>query len=448
MRVIIAGAGEVGTHLARMLSSEDQDITLIDSDPKKLKYAEYATDILAICKDPTSINTLKEAEVDHADLFVSVLPEEASNIMVGMLAAKMGAKRTIVRINNKEFLHPEYVKYFVTLGLDVLIYPELLASKEIVASIENPWARQYVDLFDGALALVGVKVRNGAPLVGKYLRELTVTKEKIMHIVAIKRDLETIIPSGNTQVMHGDIVFFTCNKNHLIDIRELCGKSKRDAKRIVILGASHIGVLAAKMMPHSLKISIIEQDKERCSEIAAILPSNVQVFNGDGRDPELLQEVGLDTADVFIALTGNSETNILACLSAKRYGVFKTIAKEENIDYIPLAERLDIGTLINKKLIAAGYIHRMLLGADTATVKCLTIANADVAELVAGKNSKITKKKIKDLDLPKGITLGGMVRGGAPQMIDGDTQIEALDHVVVFCLGTSMHKLTDLFKAN
>lgn len=444
MRVVIAGAGEVGTHLARMLSSEDQDITLIDSDPKRLKYAEYATDMLAICKDPTSVTTLKEADVSHADLFVSVLPEEASNIMVGMLAAKMGAKRTIVRINNKEFLHPEYVHFFSDLGLDILIYPELLASQEIVSSIENPWARQYVDLFDGALALVGVKVRNGAPLVGKFLRELS-AQEKIFHIVAIKRDLGTIIPTGNTQVMHGDIVFFTCDKNHLSVVRELCGKNRRDAKKIVILGASHIAVLAARMMPHSLKINIIEQDKDRCNEIAARLPGNVQVFNGDGRDPDLLQEVGMDNADVFISLTGNSETNILACLSAKRYGVFKTIAKEENIDYIPLAERLDIGTLINKKLIAAGYIHRMLLGADTASVKCLTIANADVAELIAKKDSKITKKKVKDLNLPTGITLGGMVRSGSPQMIDGETQILPYDHVVVFCLGTSMRKLTELF---
>ncbi|GAD05524.1 Trk system potassium uptake protein TrkA [Porphyromonas crevioricanis JCM 15906] len=446
MRVIIAGAGAVGTHLARMLSNEDQDITLIDRDEKRLHFAGFSTDILTIKGDPTSILTLQDSGIESADLFVSVLNESASNILACILAMRLGAKKCIARIDNQEYMQSHYAKFFKDMGIDMFIFPELLAADEIVSSIKNPWARQYIDLFDGALALVGVKIRRGAPLVGKQLKDLSINTEKTFHIVAIKRDMETIIPSGSTQVMHGDILFYTCSKSHLSLVRHLSGKDKRDANKVIIMGASQISVLTANKLPHSMQVCIIDQDPQRCIQVAAMVPANVQIFNGDGRDPELLREVGIDTTDVFIALTGNSETNILACLGAKRYGVFKTIAKEENIDYIPLAERMDIGTLINKKLIAAGHIHRMLLGVDTESVKCLTIANADVAELIARKDSKITRKRVRDLDLPDGMTLGGMVRGGVPSMIDGNTIIQPYDHVVVFCLGTSMNKLAELFR--
>ncbi len=445
MRVIIAGAGAVGTHLAKMLSSEDHDIVLVDNDDKRLRFASISTDILTIKADPTSISALTSAGIESADLFVSVLNESASNILACALAMRLGAKKSIARIDNQEYMAPQYAKFFADMGIDMFIFPELLAADEIVSSIKTPWARQYIKLFDGALALVGVKVRNGAPLVGKYLRELSNESEKAFHIVAIKRDMETIIPSGSTQVLDGDILFFTCDKSHLSLVRKLAGKEKREANKVIIIGASQIALLAAKKLPHTLQVCIIDQSPQRCAEVAAQVTKNIEVFEGDGRDPELLREARIENADVFIALTGNSETNILACLAAKRYGVFKTIAKEENIDYIPLAERLDIGTLINKKLIAAGHIHRMLLGVDTESVKCLTIANADVAELIARRGSNVTRKAVKDLDLPDGITLGGMVRGGVPSMIDGNTIIQPFDHVVVFCLGTSMHKLAELF---
>lgn len=444
MKIVIAGAGEVGAHLARMLSHEEQDIILMDIDPERLSLVSYSSDILTFRGSPTSISDLKAVGIEDADLFVGVTPEESINVTACMLASRLGAKKTIARINNQEYFDDEHLAYFEGLGVDSMIYPELLAAREIAFSIRNPWTRQYIDLFDGALALVGVKLREGAPLVGKQLKELAAT-EKQFHIVAIKRDLETIIPRGNDFIQHNDIVFFTCDKSNLETVRQLSGKKLPDLRKIVILGGSRTAVLTTKELSSKLNISIIEIDRECSMEISSMVPSNVQVFNGDGRDPELLREVGLEDADVFISLADKSETNVLACLSAKRYGVFKTIAKVENIDYIALAERLDIGTLVNKKLIAAGYIYRMLLGEDTASVKCLTIAQADVAELVARRGSWITKKKVKDLSLPPGITLGGMVRSGVPLMIEGETIIQPYDHVVVFCFDTPMSKLIELF---
>ncbi len=445
MNIVIAGAGEVGTHLAKMLSQEDQDIVLIDPDPKRLELAAMRTELLPLVCNPLSPSDLKQAKVKDADLFISVMPAEADNILACILAARIGAKKTLARINNIEYLKPDMAQYFRSMGINTMIYPELLAAHEIVSTIKNPWAREYVELFGGVLALVGVKVREGAPIVGKFLHELTQAEDKYYHVVAIKRDLETIIPKGRTQILHSDIVFFATVPSRLDDIRKLAGKKNPPIRKVVIMGGSRIAIRSIEMIPRSIQISIIEQDKDKSMRISASSPTNVKVYNGDGRDSDILREVGLDQADVFIALTENSETNVLACLGAKRFGVFKTIAKEENIDYISLADRLDIGTLINKKLLAAGSIFHFFLGEDSSTVKCLTLANADVAELVAHRDAPVTKGPVKTLDIPDGITFGGMVRNGVPQMIHGDTVIEPYDHVVVFCLNTPLNSLKEFF---
>ncbi len=446
MNIIIAGAGEVGSHLALMLSQENQDIVLIDPFPSRLERIKYHAEVLTKVGNPISFRDLIEAGVRHADLFISVMPEEATNIVACSIASKLGAKKTLARVENSEYLQYEEARHFSRLGVNTMISPELLAAKEIVSSIKTPWARQYFELFDGSIALVGVKVREGAPLEGMFLNELQNREEKkSYHIVAIKRDFETIIPNGSTQVLHGDVVFFTVLKAKLDDIRQLAGKRNVQVKKIVIMGGSRVALRAIELLPPHIHVSLVERDKEEASLISSMSPANVEVFNGDGRDPDLLKEVGLNYAEAFIALTGNSETNVLACLSAKRFGVFKTIAKEENIDYITLADRLDIGTLINQKLLAAGYIYRLFLGEDSNTVKSLTIANADVADLIVKRNSFVTQRPVKDLLLPKGITLGGMVRNGVAQMIDGNTTLQPFDHVVVFCMNHPINKLNELF---
>ena len=212
------------------------------------------------------------------------------------------------------------------------------------------------------------------------------------------------------------------------------------------MGGSRIAIRTAQYLPNNIRIKIIELDKEKSYRIAEKVPSNAMIINGDARDTDLLIQEGIKDTDAFIALTENSSTNILACMAAKRFGVFKTIAKVENLDYISLAEKMDIGNIINKKLIAASHIYQFLLDADVSNVKCLTFADAEVAELVARPNAKITKKLVKDLNLPKDMTLGGLIRNGVPMMIDGETLIQPLDHVVVFCLDSAMRKLEDYFK--
>jgi trk system potassium uptake protein TrkA len=445
MKILIAGAGEVGTHLAKMLSNEKHDIVLMDPDEDKLLFTRAGMEILPFTGNPVSLNDLEEAGASRMDLFISVTTEETTNITACMLASKMGATKTLARVNNYEYLLPKNQEFFRKAGINSMIYPEMLAAKEIVAAIKSPWSRQSWDLSGGSITLTGVKVRDNAPIVNKYLTELSVGENKFYHIVAIKRDNMTIIPRGSDRILSGDIVFFTSLKANINEIRVQTGKEDVVVKKALIMGGGRIAIRAVQYLPDSIDIKIIETSKEKSIRISEKVPENVLVINGDARDPDLLLQEGIQDAEAFIALTENSETNILACLAAKRFGVFKTIAQVENIDYISLAEKLDIGSVVNKKLIAASHIYKLLLDVDVSNVKCLAFADAEVAELTARPASRATKHKVKDLRLPRDITLGGLIRQGEPMMIDGETQILPQDNVIVFCLNSGMNRLDDYF---
>ncbi|MDH6306638.1 trk system potassium uptake protein TrkA [Parabacteroides sp. PF5-5] len=444
MKIVIAGAGEVGTYLAKMLAQENLDIILMDPDEERLQFPTSGAEILPMVGNPTSPRDLNEAGIKNADLFVSVTPEESTNIAACILATNLGAHKTFARINNFEYLLPKNKELLESLGISFMIYPEMLAAREIVTAIKRPWTRQYFELSGGAIILIGVKIRENSQLVNMKLAELP-GENKSFHIVAIKRKNETIIPRGSDQVLPGDLVFFTTTKEHIKDIQIQAGKANPEVKKIFIMGGSRIALRACQYLPGNIRIKVIELNKEKSHRIAEVVPSNVLIINGDGRNLDLLIQEGIKDAQAFVALTENESTNILACLAAKRYGVVKTIAKIENLDYIPLAESMDIGAVINKKLIAASHIYQFLLDADVSNVKSLAFASADVAELVARPNSKITRKPVKDLSLPKDLTLGGLIRDGEPMMINGNTQIQAYDNVVVFCMDTAIRKLEDYF---
>lgn len=446
MKIVIAGAGEVGTHLAKMLSREQHDIILMDENEDHLAFARSGLEILPIVGNPTSLNDLKNANIKQADLFVSVTPEESKNITACMLASNLGAHKTLARINNYEYLLPKSKELFESIGVSSMIYPEMLAAKEIVASIKRPWTRQFWELMGGELLLIGVKVRENASIVNKKLSELQdVSLKKLYHVVAIKRDNEIIIPGGTDSILPDDLVFISTTREFLKEARIITGKGNPEIKNVIIMGGGRIAVRTSQYLPDNIQIKIIETDRNKGVYLSETLPKNVMVINGDGRDMDLLLQEGIRYTQAFVALTENASTNILACLAAKRFGVFKTVAQVENIDYIPMAANLDIGSVINKKLIAASHIYQFLLDADVTNVKCMTFADANVAELTARPKSLITKKKVKDLHLPKDLTLGGLIRDGAPMMVEGETQIQANDHVMVLCLDSAMHKLKKYF---
>lgn len=444
MKILIAGAGEVGTHLAKLLGQENHDITLIDADKDRLALIRDNTDILTYIGNCTSIKALTEAGALHTDLYIGVTPEESKNITSCMLASNLGAKRTLARIDNYEYLLPKNKDFFEKLGIHSMIYPELIAAREIAMSLKTPWARFWWELCNGTVILAAAKVRENAPIVNIYLSDLGQTNKRF-HMVAIKRDTQTLIPKGSDRILPGDILYFTTLRKHIDSLPELFGKKSFEAKKIMFMGGSRITMRTIQQLPQNISIKIIERDRERAQALVEMAPSNVTVFVEDGRNAEFLLRESIGDTDAFLALTGNSEANILGCIMAKQYGVKRTIAEVENIDYIAMAERFDIGTVINKKLIAASKIYELLLKADASNIKSLTIADANVGEVIAKPNSKVTKKLIRNLNLPPDITFGALIRNGEPMLVDGDTLIEPYDQVVVFFLNKSLKNIEKLF---
>ena len=448
MKIVIAGAGAVGTHLAELLSREDQDIILIDENPEKTARLSNAGDydLMTLNVPPTSISGLKEAGVPQADLFIAVTPEETRNITCCMLAHTLGAKKTVARVDNAEYTQTQYQELFRNMGIDSIIYPEALAAKEILDGIKRSWARQYWEVHDGALIMLGIKLRETAHVINIALKDLC-GPETPYHIVAIKRGDDTIIPGGNDMLRLGDIAYFMTTKKHIQYIREIVGKEHyADVHNIMIMGGGRTTVHVAEGKPDYYTIKIIEQNEERCLRLNEVLDdSDIRIIQGDGRDTGLLTDEGLKDMQAFAALTPETETNILACLAAKRMGVRKTVAMVENMDYVSMAEKLDIGTIINKKMIAASHIYQMMLNTDVSNVKCLTIANADVAEFFVNEGSLVTEHPVKDLRLPNGVTLGGLIRDGVGHSVYGNTQLQAGDSVVVFCMSGLIKKMDRYF---
>lgn len=449
MKIVIAGAGAVGTHLAKLLSNENQDIIVIDENPEKTdKLSEAGNyDLLTLNVPPTSIMGMKEAGVPHADLFIAVTPEESRNITCCMLAHSLGAKKTVARVDNAEYMQPQHQEFFRKMGIDSLIYPEQLAAQDIVEGLKRSWARQYWEVHDGALIMLGIKLRNTAKILNQPLMELCPPGSSY-HVVAIKRDQDTLIPNGRTTLQLGDIAYFMTTKKYIPYIRELVGKETyADVQNVLVMGGGRTTVHVAQRLPDYMSMKIIEQSEARCNRLNELLENDdIMIIQGDGRDTQLLIDEGIRDTQAFCALTPETETNILACLAAKRMGVRKTVALCENMDYVDMAEKLDIGTIINKKTIAASHIYQMMLDADVNNVKCLNIANADVAEFIAAEGSPITQKPIRFIKLPTGVTIGGLVRGKVGMPVGGNTQVQPGDSVVVFCRNQMIKKLDPLFR--
>ena len=446
MKIIIAGAGAVGTHLARLLSGEHQDCVLIDESEERLSnLGDY--DIMTYQASPTSIRALKEVGVEGADLFVGVTPEESLNINACILAHALGAKKTVARIDNYEYLSQQNQEFFRNLGIDSMVYPEVLAAIDIVNGLKMSWVRQRWDVHGGALVLLGIKMRSEAEILNRPLKDLCGPDDPY-HVVAIKRKDETIIPGGLDVLEVNDLAYFMTTKDYIPYIRKIVGKEHyTDVENVIMMGGGKTSVRAALAAPDYMHVKMFELNADRCERLNQLLSEvSTLVIHGDGRDMGLLTEEGIRNTQAFVALTGNAETNILACLQAKKLGVRKTIAMVENLDYISMAESLDIGTIINKMTLAASHIFQMMLKADVHNMRSLMLVDADVAEFTAAEGSRVTRKPVKALNLPFGVTIGGLVRNGVGMLVNGNSQIEAGDSVMVFCHEQKLNSVEKYFK--
>ena len=417
MKIIIAGAHAIGTHLARLLSRSMEEITLIDESEERLASIGSDCDLLTMAGKPTSLKILHEAGVEHADLFIAVTPIESTNITACILAKNLGAKRTVARVDNPEYMEPQSQEFFKELGINRLIYPEMLAAVDINNGLKMSWVRQRWDVHEGALVMLGIKLRESCEILNRPLKDISGPNDPY-HVVAIKRGHDTIIPGGNDELKLYDLAYFMTTRNYIPYVRKIVGKEHYiDVKNVMIMGGGRTAVRAVKKMPEYMECKIIEINESRCEYLNDTLDDkHTLIIHGDGRDIPLLTEEGIRSTQAFVALTGNAETNILACLTAKRMGVRKT-----------------------------SYIYQMMLDADVMNVRFLMSANADVAEFIAKEESKVTKKPVKDLGMPVGVTIGGLVRDGEGMLVSGNTQIEPGDSVMVFCHNVNMKKIEKYF---
>ena len=447
MKIIIAGAGEVGYHLAKQLSLEEHDISVIDIDEDQLERVDSVTDVLTIKGSSTSIEMLKSARVADTDLVVAVTSSEETNLNTAILAKQLGAKKTIARVGNAEYVSKENKGIFSTVGIDHLIYPEELAAFEIQKLIERAAATDVIEFEGGKLSLLGLKLDSNIPILRKSLKDISKEYEIVdFRIVAIHRGMRTIVPSGNDLLLPNDQIFITTTHEGIGKILQLAGKDKAKIDDIMILGGGKIGKKSAQLLESSLNVKLIESDKSKTNELADQL-SKTLVIQGDGRDIDLLAQEGIIDMDAFIAVTNDAETNIIACLMAKHLGVSKTIALVDNVDYIPLTQTIGLDSLVNKKLIAANNITRFIRQSNVVTIATLQGIDAEVFEFIAKPGSEITKRPVKNLKFPKNAIIGGYIRDNQGFITKGDTQIQANDKVVVFSLPFEINKVEKLFQS-
>ena len=435
----------MGSHLAKMLSQENHDIILLDPDENKLRRVGGSLDVITRVGSATSIADLIGVNIKKVDLFICVATSEELNITAAVIGKRMGAKKTIARIDNSEYLYAKYRDHFIEMGIDYMIYPEKIASKEIAGLLHQTGSSNVIDFSGGKLYLYAIKIEDEAPIIGKTLHQVTEENSKHEYrAVAITRNGQTIIPGGDYTFSAGDSVYVIGKDEDLDYLLRYTGKEQFDVRDIMILGGSKVGMLTAKELGTHHNIKLIEKDREKSYKLSNIL-NNTLVINGDGRNYSLLVEEGLGKMDAFISVTGDSEINILSCMLAKKMGVRKTIAEVENMEYIALAENMGIDVIINKKLIAAGRIFRFTSSDSVAAVRCLTGTDAEVMEYVVKPNSKITKGSLHQVNFPKDSIIGGVIRDDVGFIANGYTLIKPGDRVVVFSLPSAINKVSKFF---
>ena len=445
MRIVIAGAGEVGTHLARMLSNVNHEVTIIDEDPKKLEDIVATTDVLSVEGDFTTFSVLNKASARKADLFMAVSQDENANILAASIAKNMGAKKSISRIDHVEYLQPGNKEIFINMGIDYLFYPEQMAANEVINLLGHNRMSEYVDFSGGKLSLVVFRLDESSPLVGNTLLDVTKDRNHLEYrTVAISRDGETIIPRGGDDFRVGDMIYVIVNEKAIDEVMEFSGKTKIDIKNMMILGGSRIGIAIARALQSHVNVKLIEYKEEKAYKLTEVLEKTL-IIHEDGRNIDALMDEGLSNMDAFVAVTGRSETNILAAMLAKRMGVKKVIAEVENLNYISLAESIGIDTIINKKRITASNIFRFTMNTDVQAIKCLTGSEAEVLEFIAKPDSPVTKGMIRNLNFPQGAIIGGIVRGEETFIAVGNFEIKAYDRVVVFALPDAIPNVGKFF---
>jgi len=453
MKIVIEGAGEVGSHLAKMLRSEANDVTVIDDNADRIAALAADTDVETVCGNPSSISVLRDAGTDKADLFIAVYPKVAQevNIVGALLASRLGASKVIARISDEDYLNPENKLLFKEMGIEMMFYPERSAADEIVDFLKHNSSSDTMEFARGKLQISVFKLDEDAPVLdmklSEFIQPLTPEELEEFRVIAIARNEKTIIPKLNTKFQFGDLVFAISTREGVEALNRHFGKNNINIRSAFILGGSPIGEMLARSLDRNgMRVKIVEKDKDRCIELSGRLPRSIEIVNGDGRNSDFLFEEGIRQFDAFIALTESDESNVLSCVVAKKFGVERTVAEVENIEYIRIAEEMGIDNIINKKLITAGRIFHLTLSGKARYVRYMAGTNTEVMEYTVAPGSAITKGSLREIDFPQNAIIGGVIRGNDAQIAVGSTRIEAYDRVAIFALPESIREIDRFFK--
>lgn len=447
------GAGEVGSHLAKMLRSEVGDIVVIDNNPERIARLASYVDVETICGNPSSVQVLRQADVASADLFIAVYPRAAQeiNVVGAILAKQLGASKVIARISDEDYLSPENKLIFKEMGIDMMFYPERIAADEIIDFIKHNSTAENMEFARGRLQIAVFKLNEESPMLDLRLDEFikTIPAEDLVNfrIIAISRDGKTIIPKLDSKFRFGDLVFTITKREGMAALNNHFGKNNISINSAFIIGGGPIAqMLATSLDREGLSVKIVDKDRNRCIELSEKLPPSIQIVHGDGRNSDFLYEEGIQQHDVFVALTDSDESNVLSCVVAKKFGVARIVAEIENIEYIRIAEEMGIDSVINKKLITAGRIFRFTLSDKARFVRYMAGTNTEVVEYIVAPGAAITKAPIKDLKFPANAIIGGVIRSSEATIAVGDTRIEPYDRVAIFALPESIKEIDKFFK--
>ena len=434
MKIIIAGAGDVGSHLAKLLSSEFHDIYLIDKNEERLNSISSQFDVFTIPGDAKSVEIMEQKLISSCDLLIAVTSSEETNMLICILGKKLGAKHTIARINDDNIIKENREHFYNDLGINTLISPTHLASLEIKRLIHQSAFTDDIEFEQGKLTVFGISLSSNSILINKTVRESADLNPNLtFKPLALHRDNLTLLVSGETMLKENDIVYFISLKESIDNIIKICGKHKFKVKDVMIIGGSRIGLNTAELLEKDFRVTLVEKDKKRCEEMASTLKSTL-VVNINGHDVKMLEEEGLTETDALVSVTADSEMNIMTSLVGKSHGIKKTIARIENFDYINLSQSIGVDTLINKKIIAADNIFKFVRKGNVSSVANLHGTDAEIIEFIVKSGTKITKKPLNQLNFPSLSKIAGVIRDGIPIIPFGDFQLQENDQTIVFSL--------------
>ena len=448
MRIVIIGAGEVGFHVAKALSQEDHDITVIDIDSVKCKRASESLDVIVIEGNGASPRNLSEANVQEADYVLCLTRVDEVNLIASQQAKELGAKKVIARVRNQQYTTRDSIIKPEKFGIDHVIHPEREACREIVKLVHHSYATQVMEFEGGRMQTIGIRLDESSPVMGKTVREICdEDRDFRFGIVTVIRAGESRVPWSDFVFEKDDIAYFIVKKEHLYSLMYMLGKEATETHSVVILGGSKIGRSIAEELQSELSVRLIEEKREKAEWLASNLKQTM-VLHGDGTDVELLKAENIDEADSFISVTESEQTNLLSGMLAHHLGVKQTVIHLSTTEYMPIVQEIGLGAVISKNMSTVNSILKFISSSQTETpITTFDEIDVDVIEFSPEPNSKVTTLPLQDIKFPEDSIVGVINHHGQLSIARGSSQLTDEDTVLVFAKSSAVSTLRKLFES-